>query len=323
MVARLTLDRFARFAWAVLCCNVLVVLWGAYVRASGSGAGCGSHWPLCNGAVVPRAPSAATLIEYSHRLTSGVALLLVLGLLLWSRRARPAGDPARTAAGAAMIFMITEALVGAGLVLLALVAKDASLRRVVALGVHLINTFLLLGALCLCAYFASGGRRPARSPRRLGALPWLVLLALLGTLVVSCAVAVTALGDTLFPARSLAEGLAQDASPLSHWLLRLRVVHPTLAVAVGVYLVIVSTVAAAGTDAAARRLGRLCLFLFLLQLGAGLLNITLLVPVPMQLVHLFLADLVWLALVLLLATAAGERLSQGPGVLGSGHVPAL
>ena len=81
------MSRFARYGWGVLAFNLLVILWGAYVRASGSGAGCGAHWPLCNGEVIPRAPSVATLIEYSHRLTSGLALLGVLALLAWTWRA--------------------------------------------------------------------------------------------------------------------------------------------------------------------------------------------------------------------------------------------
>ncbi len=48
---------FSRYAWGVLLWNVLVALWGAYVRATGSGAGCGSHWPTCNGEILPRAPA--------------------------------------------------------------------------------------------------------------------------------------------------------------------------------------------------------------------------------------------------------------------------
>ena len=80
---------FAAYAWAVLGFNLLVILWGAFVRATGSGAGCGSHWPLCNGEVLPRAPALATLIEFSHRLTSGVALLLVIGLVVGAWRGFP------------------------------------------------------------------------------------------------------------------------------------------------------------------------------------------------------------------------------------------
>src|SRR5262245_62215656 len=77
---------FIRFAWLTLGITIVVIVWGAVVRATGSGAGCGSHWPLCNGVVVPRSPSMATLIELGHRLTSGLALLLVLGLVIGAWR---------------------------------------------------------------------------------------------------------------------------------------------------------------------------------------------------------------------------------------------
>src|SRR5579864_6224423 len=137
-------SRLARYAWGVLAYNVAVILWGAYVRASGSGAGCGSHWPLCHGVILQRAPSAATLIEYSHRVTSGLAVVSVLVLLIWTWRERPAGDPSRTGAGLSVFFMLTEAAVGAGLVLFSLVADNASMARALFDAVHLLNTFLLL-----------------------------------------------------------------------------------------------------------------------------------------------------------------------------------
>src|SRR5436305_12800991 len=128
------MDRFTRFARFVLAANVAVVLWGTVVRATGSGAGCGSHWPLCNGEMVPRAPRLATVIELSHRLTSGLALLLVVALAVAAFRGRPAGHPARKAAAAAVFFMLSEAAVGAGLVLFRLVADNQSMARAVFMG---------------------------------------------------------------------------------------------------------------------------------------------------------------------------------------------
>jgi heme A synthase len=95
-----------------------VILWGAFVRATGSGAGCGSHWPLCNGELVPRAPQVETVIEFIHRATSGLAFLLVLGLFVLAWRVYPKGDLVRRAAALSFLFIVTEALVGAGLVLL-------------------------------------------------------------------------------------------------------------------------------------------------------------------------------------------------------------
>ena len=148
---------FARFAWSVLAYDVAVIAWGALVRATGSGAGCGQHWPTCNGQVVPRSPAAQTLVEFTHRVTSGIALLLVVVLVLWARRVFARGHPVRKAAALSLVFIITEALLGAGLVLFGWVAKDASAGRGWAMGLHLANTFLLLAALALTAAF--GERR--------------------------------------------------------------------------------------------------------------------------------------------------------------------
>src|SRR6476619_8099844 len=163
--------RLARFTWVVLIYNVAVIVWGAYVRATGSGAGCGAHWPLCNGEIIPRSGRVATLIEFSHRLTSGAALAAVVFLLIWTWRACRPGHPARRGAALAMFFMLTEAGVGAGLVLFQLVADNASFARAMFLSVHLINTFTLLAFLALTAWSLSGGapvslRAPAGRSRR-------------------------------------------------------------------------------------------------------------------------------------------------------------
>src|SRR6266849_5083339 len=108
---------FAVFAWSVLAYNILVNLWGALVRATGSGAGCGGHWPLCNGDVLPEAPQVATVIELTHRVMSGIALIAVLALFAWAFQAYPRRHSARRWAGWSLMFIVTEALLGAALVL--------------------------------------------------------------------------------------------------------------------------------------------------------------------------------------------------------------
>lgn len=302
-------NRFATFAWAVLAYTVAVILWGAYVRATGSGAGCGSHWPLCDGRIIPRAEQAETIIEFAHRLTSGLLGLLVVGMFIWAFRAYPRGHIVRRGAVLSLVFVITEALIGAGLVLFELVAYNDSLARTVWIAAHLINTFLLLAFLTLTAWWAGGGR--ALQIRNQRAAGWLLGIGFLGMLILGASGAITALGDTLFPAGSLTEGIRQDFSPTAHFLIRLRLWHPLLAVALGLYLVWASTLISAlrpspGTILFSRALK----VLFVVQLLAGTLNVYLLAPVWMQLVHLLLADAVWISLVLLAAAALSEEVPE-------------
>lgn len=297
MKQTMKLTSFTKFAWGVLAYNLLVILWGAYVRATGSGAGCGSHWPLCNGEVLPRAPQIETLIEFAHRLSSGVALVLVVGLFFWSRRVFSSNNPARQAALFSLVFIITEALVGAGLVLFEWVAHDASVGRAISMAVHLINTFLLLAALSLTAWWSS---HPEARLVNVERFVWLgILLSGMGVLILGVSGALNALGDTLFPVSSLAEGIAQDFSPTAHFLIRLRLLHPGLAVTVSMVmlLVIVNSQRRCGNPTS-KRLLRLLSVLVILQLVAGVVNVLLLAPVWMQIVHLLLADAVWIAFVL-------------------------
>jgi len=293
-------DRLTRFAWSVLGYNVLVILWGAVVRATGSGAGCGSHWPLCNGEVVPRSMPVARLIEFSHRLTSGLALLLVVALLVAVFRSRPKGHPARRAAAWSMAFMVGEAAVGAMLVLFELVADNRSFARAMFMATHLLNTFFLLGALTLTAHTAGGGElarlRGGGAEGR--GFQW----SALGVLLSSVSGSVAALGDTLFPAQSLDQALRGDLSAASHILIRLRVLHPFVAASTAAFLLLVA--GGLGRKTADPRVRRAALavgLLALAQVGLGLLNVALLAPVPLQVAHLLLADAVWIALVLLTA----------------------
>lgn len=297
---------YAKLAWGTLVYNLGVIAWGAYVRATGSGAGCGSHWPLCNGEVIPRAPSVETLIEYSHRLTSGLALLLVVGMVWLARRAFPQGHAARAGAWLSLVMMIVEALLGAGLVIFGLVDDDDSMARAMVMGLHLANTLLLLGALTLAAWWGSGGARiRLRGHQGLGVVLGIGFAAML---VLGVSGAITALGDTLFPAGSLREGIAMDFSPTAHLLLRLRILHPVIAIATGVYLVLAAaTTVLVHPTRWVKRMAAALVGLFALQIGLGFLNLFLLAPVWLQLVHLLVADLVWIALVLMAAGALAER----------------
>ena len=296
-----------RASYAVLGLTLLVIVWGAFVRASFSGDGCGSHWPLCNGEAVPAVPAFKTFVEFTHRATSGVALLLVVWLAWRAWRLFPRGDRVRRGALATLFFIIVEALIGALLVKFGWVARDDSATRAVVMSVHLVNTFLLLAAAVLTAWWASGG--PSLRLRGQGGVLPLFVVGLLGVMLVAVSGAVTALGDTLFPARSLAEGVRQDFSVGAHFLLRLRALHPVIAVVVGCYVVMVASYAGnfLRPGALVKKFGGYLTALFLVQMVVGVVNVYLLAPVWLQLTHLFVADLFWIALVLTTASALADE----------------
>jgi len=296
-------DRFTRYAWLVLAVNLGVILWGALVRATGSGAGCGGHWPLCNGQVLPSVASQATLIEFVHRVISGLALLMVAALWIWAQRRFPGSHPARRWAWAAAGLIVLEALVGAGLVLLRWVGQDASIGRAVSIALHLIVTVALLASLEMVAW--QGGPSRAAVPP---AVPAAIAVALAAAVVlVGMSGAITALGDTLFPAATLRAGLSQDLSPGAHFLIRLRALHPLLASALAIAGIVWADTRRRAVEPSGAK-WRLTLLrgLLLIQLAAGAANVLLMAPVWLQIVHLLLANLVWLLLVLCLAEAGGS-----------------
>jgi len=297
----MTQRTYARGAWAVLAYTILVILWGAFVRATGSGAGCGEHWPLCNGETLPRSPSVETLIEFTHRVTSGLSLLAVVWLVWAARRTFPAGHGARRAAWAALAFMIGEALLGAGLVLFGLVGENDSHVRAVVMAIHLANTFFLLASMTLAARWASAPPREGPSlftPGGWGALATYVLIGVSG--------AVTALGDTLYPVHAIeAAGLPPDLSAAGRLLITLRIYHPWLAV-IGV-IGLSAWIRRAGLAAT---FGALAVTTLTMQLVVGLANVVLRAPVWMQIVHLLVADVGWVLLVLVADAIAHHSASR-------------
>lgn len=287
-----------RFAWFVLAYNVAVIVWGSAVRATSSGAGCGDHWPLCEGTVFLHHPAVATLIEFSHRLTSGIDTLCVLALFFWTFAATPKRHLARSLVVAVLVFTFIEALLGALLVLLGLTANNPSPERAFYLGLHLTNTLLLLAVLALTAHFLSRRTANLRGTVTLRR-PVLALTGLIAILIVGVSGSLAALGDTLYPAHHLFSAIAQDFSSRSSWLLRIRWLHPAIAITAGVF--IVALVLGALRHPAHRALALSVLFLLGLQYLLGLLDLVLLAPTWMQMTHLLGADLLWIALVLLAA----------------------
>lgn len=288
-------ERLYRYSLATLSFNVLVILWGAYVRATGAGAGCGSHWPLCNGELVPRLPVLETIIEFTHRLTSGVAFILVLGLWWFVRKMYPKAHSMRRFATLALVFMILEALIGAGLVLFELVAFNASVTRAAVGALHLLNTFLLLAMITLV--MDSLRRPPVGSFSRPGIRGILLLLGMIGFLLVSMSGAIAALGDTIFPSETFLAGVRQEFTRDAHFLIRLRVWHPVVALIATILSLVAFRLPVEHHHTESGLQLRLTILL-LFQLLAGVINVLLLAPVWMQIFHLLVADLIWIGLVI-------------------------
>ena len=304
----------ARFAWFAVFYNIAVTIWGAFVRASGSGAGCGNHWPLCNGQVIPVSPGFHTIVEFTHRqMTTGLSLV-VIALLVWTFRATRKRNAARFFSIASLVLLLNEALLGALLVKLGYVTDNQSAGRAVMMSIHFSNTLLLLTALTLTARFLA-----VASPQE---WPWLArargfkwaAAGLVATFITGISGSTAALGDTLYPPTSLTAAFAQDYASGAPVLLRLRIVHPVaalLAAAFVVWLILrsrdLTTTAAELNPVQRRRLAgfttraNIVIALLTLQFALGIADILLLTPAWMQLLHLLGADLYWVALALLAA----------------------
>jgi len=290
-----------RFAWGVLAYFIAVILWGTLVRATGSGAGCGAHWPLCNGTVMQHSPRVDTMIEFTHRITSGISLISVVGLLVWTFVGTVRGHLARAGSIASVVFTLLEAVLGALLVKLGYTAQSQSPLRPAFLALHLANTLLLLAALTLTAHLLSRSKGYLRGGVRLVA-PFGAVVAVLVVMVVGITGSLAALGDTLFPSSSLGQAIAQDFSATSGWLVRWRWMHPTVALFGGIFLIwLLVRAAQHSTHWDNRRISALVLALLAVVYTLGILDVVLLAPLWVQVAHLLAADTLWASLVVLTA----------------------
>ena len=277
----------AAFAWFALLYHVGVILWG-------SGSGCGNHWPLCNGTILPVAPQLETIIEFTHRVTSGLAVLIVVTLVFWCWRKTSKGDRARYAAICSLVFLLNEALLGALLVAIDASGQGASAQRVLVLCVHFGNTLLLLAALTLTAEWLSAGNGRLAIRREPSATPALSLFAIM---IVGMTGALAALGDTLFPAASLRLSMLQDFSSAGNALQHLRFLHPVAALLGGSY--VLWFLVRSGERSGNVKLSQILVSLLIAQAALGGLNVLLLAPVWLQILHLLVAELFWIGVVLL------------------------
>lgn len=315
MLPEKKLDAFTRYAWSVLGFNVLVILWGVFLRASKSGDGCGQHWLTCHGEVIPSAPELKTVIEFSHRITSAIAFFLVAGLLIWTFRKFAKGTVIRKTAVLSFIFIITEAAVGAGLVLTGNTAETLTATRPFWMAGHLINTFILLAFLTLTAKNGGGGIPIRWEAARRFLIP--ILLAALAMLVIGISGSIAALANMIFPSGSLSEGIAKDFSPTSNILLRLRLLHPVTAILGSVFLIFLTGWMAklTGQERSVSRWSNILAILVLGQLAFGSMTLFMQAPILMQLGHLLLADSIWISLVLFLTAflSVESAASTAPG----------
>ena len=312
---------FAAFAWFFVAYLVSVILFGAWVRITGSGNGCGSHWPACNGEIIPQAPAVKTIIEYTHRLMSGLCGIIAVVLVVWAGRI---SRPVFRASLWALFFLVVESLLGALLVKRHLVVDNVSVARAYTVALHLANTLLLTACAALTAWRATSDRIPADEsrtsvPPSAPAVSRILLgVALVAVLLTSMSGAVTALGDTVFPTQPSLDGtllakIRSDTSPGEHFLVRLRVIHPLMAVLATLLVagVLIRSLSRRGSASTPRaRLATLALGAVVCQTGLGIFNVLLAAPGWIQLVHLLMAQAVWI-LTWLVYLSSGARPDPG------------
>lgn len=291
---------FSLVAWATVAFNLAVIAGGTIVRATGSGDGCGETWPKCGDQFVPPNATVETMIEFSHRATSFLAGLGVAALFFLALWAFEKGHIVRRAATVAAVLIIIEGLLGAALVLFSWVDDDISVGRMVAVSLHLANTFLLLGALTLTAWWGSGKPRPS-NPIPRDTAKWLVIGALT-LIVLGVTGALNAISDAVFPADSLMDGIADEFGPTAPALLRLRIIHPVVAVLGGIFVAWIAMRQSLGRDRDTQRLSAGLTIIVMSQMFIGVANIFLLTPLAMQVIHLFVADVLWITYVVFAAS---------------------
>ena len=286
------LDSVRRLAIVALATNVVVILLGALVRATGSGAGCGRSWPSCNGTLVPEL-EGATAIEFTHRASSGIALIVVAAMVWLIFRRTEKGHPARIGAVVSGVSIIIEALIGAVIVLAEWVANDASVARAISVPIHLVSTFILLAGLVLTIFWLSGGGRIRLSGH--GSLGRTWGLIAFGMLAIGATGGVTALADTLFPKEAFEIAGIFDEDATAHFLTRLRVFHPLVAILVGLVAAVWTHRRFWDRQGPVGRAARLIVVFVAAEFLLGTANVILLTPVWLSLVHLALADGLWMA----------------------------
>lgn len=297
--------KFRTMAWSVLIFNVMVVLGGAIVRATGSGDGCGESWPMCTDRLIPANPELETVIEFSHRVTSGLAVLGVIAMFMFAVRLYEKGHRVRNAAAASLGLLLFESVLGALLIVFAWVDQDASIGRMIVVPIHLLNTYILVGALTLTAWWSSGNPGPTKPVD--GQMKRSLALGAAGLLVIGAVGALNALADSLYPAESFLSGVSAEFSGDAPWLLQVRIFHPLIAIGVGLGVAYLVMRLAPTATSRTKRLGSAVGGLIVVQLFIGLVNVMLAAPLETQVIHLAIADAIWIVYLIFGASLLGEQ----------------
>jgi len=229
----------------------------------------------------------------------GVAALFFLSFWAWPRR-----HLVRRTATASAVLIVTEAALGASLVIFGWVKDDISVGRMVVVPLHLANTFLLLGALAVTAWWGSGFALPTLTGKT-KSIRW-IGIGLMTLLVVGATGTLNALADAVFPASSVAEGIADEFGATAPMLLRLRILHPVIAIAGGLLVAWIAAEVGRRASRQTQRLAAAVSIVVLSQFFIGIANIFFLTPLSIQIVHLLVADILWLTFVLFVVSWLGD-----------------
>ena len=264
--------------------SILSILAGAFVRATGSGDGCGSTWPTCKGKIIPQLSDPSEVIEFSHRSISGILLIVTLIIFIKSRNMSK-GTIVRTTVNLLTFFVVFEAAIGAVIVLYEWVGLNSSLPRIIAVPIHLVNTFGLLACYAVLYKVLLNNFKNIKQlwDRRFVFVAFLFLLS-------GASGSITALADVLFPSASFYEGLMEDFDRTSELLTRLRILHPIVATGLSVALIIESRKIQKDYKIDVKFLQ----LLVIVAVTLGVLNVLSNIVLLLSIFHLAIADLLWI-----------------------------
>jgi len=303
MMSRAGFQKVAVFA---LVYNILVVGWGVFLRAGNYGDGCGDHWPLCGDNNTPLMGTLARWIEGSHRISTALCGPLALLLVYLAFRHFPRGDYGRKAAIGVLGMTLFEGAIGAFLVKFKLVAQNDSVNRAAIMAVHCVSTFVLVAFLVTLILAAKGWRRPQF--RSQGPVVPILGMGVAGIVLLGISGAVSALAHQLHKVDNVLEAAMRGDS---HWMVRLQPLHPLIAVSVTLYIFLaVGLINHLRPDPNVKKAGDWLMLSFALQILIGSLNIVMDAPIVMQMLHLAMADLNFIAITALAVAALAEGVER-------------